>query len=135
MRCSCGRAVYRSGVCVGCWRAATGETLDAPPMAGWVAFAELVVLDTDECVLFALPGVYGALRDGSQWIVAHRLACVFAHGEPPDDKPMALHRCQEPACINGRHLEWGDNAENQRQRYIHAGIEPGPASVQALENR
>ena len=58
-------------------------------------------------------------------MVAHRVVCRLAHGEPPPDKPQATHSCHNKWCINPRHLRWGsakDNAADYQQlRRTHGG--------------
>lgn len=55
----------------------------------------------------------------------HRLVCLAFHGEPPLDKPWALHK-------NGKHQEntadnlyWGDAVDNARDAVKH-GTHPAP---------
>lgn len=43
---------------------------------------------------------------------AHRLVLTAAVGPPPEGKPLALHSCHRPACVNAEHLRWGDDADN-----------------------
>jgi hypothetical protein len=58
-------------------------------------------------------------KSGQYWV--HRLICALAHGEPPPGKPQAMHTCGKGhyGCVNPRHLRWGDNSENQIDRYRH----------------
>lgn len=57
-------------------------------------------------------GGYGVLRIDGKMIGAHILACTLAHGDPPSGKTWALHHCDNPPCILGEHLYWGDVANN-----------------------
>ena len=61
---------------------------------------------------------YGVVRhDGKTWM-AHRLAFLFANAVHPEGK-FVLHECDNPACINPKHLRLGtaqDNAQDQKQR-------------------
>ena len=50
---------------------------------------------------------------------AHRCMCRLAHGEPPKDKPYALHNCKNnKKCINPNHLRWGTQLENTHEYYV-----------------
>ena len=50
---------------------------------------------------------------------AHRIVlwCVF--GPPPltlrRARPLAVHMCGNPKCLNPEHLVWGDTAANQQR--------------------
>lgn len=57
-------------------------------------------------------------------VLAHRVACRLAHGEPPDDKPLALHRCGKghEGCVAPWHLYWGDKVENAMDALGHGTL-------------
>ena len=44
---------------------------------------------------------------------AHRFAFLAYHGREP--KAMVLHKCDNPSCVNPKHLMDGDHGENMRQ--------------------
>jgi hypothetical protein len=56
-------------------------------------------------------------RFGERIVSAHRLAWIDAHGQlPPDDRPQILHTCDNPPCVNSRHLYAGTNDDNIRDK-------------------
>lgn len=54
---------------------------------------------------------------------AHRLMCMFAHGDPPTPKHQATHTCGKGhyGCCNPMHLEWATNSKNQLDRWRKNG--------------
>jgi hypothetical protein len=43
---------------------------------------------------------------------AHAVICEWEHGPKPPDKHVAAHRCNNPPCVNPRHIRWATVAEN-----------------------
>lgn len=62
------------------------------------------------------PDGYGvrAVKVDGRWRArgVHRLACIEAHGPPPEDKPEAMHSCDNRACYEPEHLSWGNRFDN-----------------------
>lgn len=56
-------------------------------------------------------GGYGILRVRGIKRQAHRLMWELAHGPIPKSM-MIMHRCDNPPCINPRHLKIGSNVDN-----------------------
>ena len=58
---------------------------------------------------------YGSLRDGNKMKRAHRVSWEIHNGEIPDGLAI-LHKCNNPSCVNPKHLKLGDHTENMQDR-------------------
>ena len=111
-------------------------------------FQRLVKIETDKCILWELPtndNGYGRLTINGKRDYAHRLALIHHTGNPPKGKPLALHQpivCHNRACLNYRHLYWGDYGDNIRDATLDGVTNQGekchfakPTRKQVLEIR
>lgn len=58
---------------------------------------------------------YGAAIYGGRRQYAHRVSFQLYRGEIPD-KLCVLHRCDNPACVNPKHLWLGTKKDNNQDR-------------------
>lgn len=83
----------------------------------------------------AVPGSeYGKLRRQGKWYLAHRVAWIIVNGPIPVGLGI-LHHCDNPPCINPRHLYAGTAADNNRDMRARGrgsyGLTVGEASPRA----
>ena len=59
---------------------------------------------------------YGHLRVDGHLVGAHRVSWLLAFGRIPD-KACVLHRCDNPPCVNPKHLFLGTHQDNTDDKY------------------
>lgn len=97
-------------------RAAPGE-----PMR-WLRSMLDRAASTDECMPWPFHrrgknGLdYGIVRYGQQQRRVTHVVLELTGRDRPSPQHQALHSCDNPPCCHPRHLRWGTNAENVRDR-------------------
>ena len=77
--------------------------------SGWITVGCIPAPSAEHC------GAYGGVSlPGRTYQKAHRYVLRRVLGEPPEDRPHALHTCRMKACCNPAHLRWGSPEENMR---------------------
>ncbi len=72
---------------------------------------------------------YGRFRLGT-WQYAHRVSWILTNGDIPDSKHI-LHKCNNPVCVNPKHLYAGSRCDNMHDALI-AGTLCGHPSFKKL---
>lgn len=74
--------------------------------------------DTDECIVWPYAIVAGYARvtyRSQQRQASHVVLELLGKPAPETDHPkgpMVLHSCDDSACVNPRHVRWGDHTQN-----------------------
>jgi hypothetical protein len=91
----------------------------------------------DECLPWPFyrkaTGYAGIVRLNGKGIVAPRLMCILAHGDPPTARHQAAHECGKghEGCVNPAHLSWKLPVDNHADMARHGTMIVGEASVNA----
>jgi len=88
---------------------------NAPDAAA--TFRRLCATQTDDCVEWPHARNrhgYGLIRHEGRSTLTHRLALTLID-PPPAPGLSAIHSCDNPPCMNIRHLRWGTHDENMAE--------------------
>lgn len=82
--------------------------------------------DTEECIEWPhekYKNGYGRLFVKGKFLLAHRVVLETASGETG---AIACHSCNNPSCVNPKHLRWDTQAGNLADRHAN-GTHPAGA--------
>lgn len=88
----------------------------------WGELKRLAAIETDECVVwpYATAGQRGyglTYAPGGEKRYCHREALLRRSSPPSPEKRYAIHGpCNNPLCMNYRHLSWGTPSQNNLDR-------------------
>lgn len=124
----CGKPHKAKGYCQGHYlrlKSANGVQPETPLIKMGVTrqwILDNVGYDSDECLAWPFARNswgYGVCRidvAGRPFHQAHIAMCVLVYGKAPPDKPEVSHFCDNPWCVNARHLRWSTRKQNMADR-------------------
>lgn len=76
---------------------------------------------------------YGIVEYKGRNIIASRLMCIMAHGEPPTPEHEAAHSCGNghEGCVHPAHLQWATSKQNHEDMIRHGTLLLGAANPAA----
>jgi hypothetical protein len=74
---------------------------------------------------------YGRFNMNQTSYGAHRIAYELTHGAIPNDQ-LVMHKCNNKACCNPRHLTVGTGSENQRHASMSGVWPPGASGIRGI---
>lgn len=87
-----------------------------------------VELETDDCIIWPFSLVSGRAHVyiGKKLVKASHVVLERSGMERPSPRHQALHspECNNPACVNKRHLRWGTARDNQLDRFKSGTMTP-----------
>jgi len=84
------------------------------------------IIDTDGCIEWTgskTNAGYGVIGENGKPRMATHVSLELAGYPRPGANLFALHKCDNPACVNPKHLWWGTQSENMRDQ-ISKGRNP-----------
>lgn len=115
--CDCGEKVTRQrGALV------RGKAISCGCPTSLQLIVQAIAVETDECIespTCKYESGYGVIRHEGRNERAHRLAYVHANGLQLADiaGQQIRHKCDNPPCINPRHLKAGTHADNMHDMF------------------
>ena len=75
---------------------------------------------------------YGVAKLDGKMIRVHRLAYIAAYGEPPSERPLVCHHCNNPICCRPDHLYADTNDGNMHYMVVSGRAATGDRNASRL---